>query len=428
MAKSFKLPDLGEGIHEGEVLAVLVSVGDSVKEGDPILEVETDKAAVEIPSPFTATVSEILVKPGDVVKVDDVLLKFKNGEGKKPVTEAKRTPEKEAEGISPSSAPAIKRDKRPVPASPATRRLARELGVDLHEVPPTGSGGLVTADDIRAYTAKGKPPAPTEVPTQREISVEARPLNTDAPPLPDFEKWGPVERIPIRSIRRATAKQMAISWSQIPHVTSQAEIDITKLEEFRKKHKADVETKEGKLTLTVFALKAAVTALKMYPNFNATLDAAAGEIVYKKYYHIGVAVDTKEGLIVPVIRDVDQKSITDLAIELNDLVQRTHQRKTSLQELQGSTFTISNVGHMGGGHFSPIINYPEVAIMGMGAALMKPVVIEKREGTYDIVPRLILPVVITIDHRVLDGGDAHRFLKVVMDALNDPEVLMMTMV
>ncbi len=425
MAKSFKLPDLGEGIHEGEVLAVLVSVGDPVKEGDPILEVETDKAAVEIPSPFTATVSEILVKPGDVVKVDDVLLKFENGEGKKSVIEAK-TPEKEAEEISPAAA--IKKDKRPVPASPATRRLARELGVDLHEVPPTGSGGLVTADDVRAHAAKGELPAPAEVPAQREISVEARPLATDAPPLPDFEKWGPVERVPIRSIRRATAKQMAIAWSQIPHVTSQAEIDITKLEEFRKKHKADAETKGGKLTLTVFALKAAVTALKMYPNFNATLDAAAGEIVYKKYYHIGVAVDTQEGLIVPVIRDVDQKSITDLAIELNDLVQRTHQRKTSLKELQGSTFTISNVGHMGGGHFSPIINYPEVAIMGMGAARMKPVVIEKREGTYDIVPRLILPVVITIDHRVLDGGDAHRFLKVVMDALNDPDVLMMTMV
>ncbi len=245
MAKSFKLPDLGEGIHEGEVLAVLVSVGDPVKEGDPILEVETDKAAVEIPSPFTATVSEILVKPGDVVKVDDVLLKFENGEGKKSVTEAK-TPKKEAEEISPSSAPAIKRDKRPVPASPATRRLARELGVDLHEVSPTGSGGLVTADDVRTYAAKGEPPAPAEVPAQREISVEARPLTTDAPPLPDFEKWGPVERVPLRSIRRATAKQMAISWRQIPHVTSQAEIDITKLEEFRKKHKADVETKGGK--------------------------------------------------------------------------------------------------------------------------------------------------------------------------------------
>jgi len=302
------------------------------------------------------------------------------------------------------------------------------LGVDLSEVSPSGSGGLVTADDVRAYAANGESPAPAEVSVQREISVEARPLTTDAPPLPDFAKWGPVERIPVRSIRRATAKQMAISWSQIPHVTSQAEIDITKLEEFRKKHKADVETKGGKLTLTVFALKAAVTALKMYPNFNGTLDAAAGEIVYKKYYHIGVAVDTAEGLIVPVIRDVEQKSITELAIELNDLVQRTHQRKTSLQELQGSTFTISNVGHMGGGHFSPIINYPEVAIMGMGAARMKPVVIEKREGAYDIVPRLILPVVITIDHRVLDGGDAHRFIKVVMDALNDPEVLMMTMV
>jgi len=417
MAKSFKLPDLGEGIHEGEVLAVLVSIGDQVKEGDPILEVETDKAAVEIPSPFTATVSEILVKPGDVVKVDDVLLKFGDGEVKEPVTEEK-APEKETKEVS------------PVPASPATRRLARELGVDLHEVPPTGSGGLVTADDVRAYAAKGEPSANAfaEIPAQKKISVEARPLTIDAPPLPDFEKWGPVERVPIRSIRRATAKHMALSWSQIPHVTSQAEVDITKLEDFRKKHKADIEAKGGKLTLTVFALKAAATALKAYPNFNATLDTNAGEIVYKKYYHIGVAVDTEEGLIVPVIRDIDRKSITEVAIELHDLVQRTHQRKTSLEELQGSTFTISNVGHMGGGHFSPIINYPEVAILGMGAARMKPVVEEKRDGGYDIVPRLILPMVITIDHRVLDGGDAHRFLKVVMDALSDPDVLMMTMV
>ena len=188
-----------------------------------------------------------------------------------------------------------------------------------------------------------------------------------------------------------------------------------------------IEAKGGKLTLTVFALKAAATALKTYPNFNATLDTESGEIILKRYYHIGVAVDTEDGLIVTVVRDVDRKSITELAIELHDRVQRTRRRKITVDDLQGGTFTITNVGHMGGGHFFPIINYPEVAILGMGAARMKPVVREKRQNVHEIVPRLILPVVITIDHRVLDGGDAHRFLRMLIDELEDPDVLMMTM-
>ena len=220
---------------------------------------------------------------------------------------------------------------------------------------------------------------------------------------------------------------MALSWSQIPHVTSHVEIDITKLEAFRQKQKAGVEAGGGKLTLTVFALKVAATALKTFPYFNAALDTETGEIILKQYYHIGVAVDTEDGLNVAVIRDVDRKSITDLAVELNDLVQRTRRGKTSLEERQGGTFTITNVGHMGGGHFSPIINYPEVAILGIGGAKMKPVVIEKREGVHEIVPRLILPVVIAIDHRVLDGADAHRFLNLLTESLEDPDVLMMTM-
>jgi len=443
MARAFKLPDLGEGIHEGEVLSVKVAVGDAVKEGDTILEVETDKAAVEIPSPFTGTVKDIAVKPGDVIKVGDVLMTFENGEAAAPEEKTAEMPSEEkkvrAEKPEAGKAEAQKtsaedrapaRPEGPVPASPATRRLARELKVDLREVPPSGPGGVVTAEDVRTHAETGRPDIrQKEAPSDRpeEKPSEPHPIQTEVPPLPDFSKWGPIERIPVRSIRRATAKQMALSWSQIPHVTSQAEVDITKLEAFRKKHKADIEAQGGKLTLTVFALKAAATALKKYPNFGVSLDTRTGEIIRKDYYHIGVAVDTEEGLIVPVIRDVDRKSITDLAVELNDLVQRTHQRKATVEELHGGTFTITNIGAMGGEHFTPIINYPQVAILGMGAARMKPVVVEKREGVYDVVPRLILPMVITIDHRVLDGADAHRFLKVVIDALEDPDVLMMTM-
>ena len=429
MANAFKLPDLGEGIHEGEVLAVLVSVGDKVKEGDPILEVETDKAAVEIPSPYTGTVSEIMVKPGDTVKVGDILITFGDGEvikeekkkAEEPsVKKAEKKEEKEGEKEPPRKAAG------PVPASPATRRLARELGVDLQEVPPTGPGGLVTAEDVRAFAEKGeKKEAAAEA---REVKVETPSAEVKIPALPDFSKWGPVERVPLRSVRKATAKQMTIAWSQIPHVHNQDWVDTTKLEAFRKRHKAEIESKGGKLTLTVFALKAAATALKTYPNFNASIDTASGDIIIKNYFHLGVAVNTENGLIVPVIRDVDRKSITDLAIELNDLVTRTRERKATLEEMQGGTFTITNVGPMGGGFFAPIINYPQVAILGMGTASMQPVVREDGDNGHKIVPRLMMPVVLCIDHRVLDGADAIRFLKVIIDALEDPDELLMKMI
>ena len=227
-----------------------------------------------------------------------------------------------------------------------------------------GSGVLVDPNVLKAEIEKVKP-------------AKARPV---LPALPDFKKWGPVERVPVRSIRRATAKQMALAWSQIPHVNSQDMVDITTIEAFRQKHKAEIEALGGKLTLTVFALKAVATALKTYPNFNASLDIEAGEIIVKHYYNIGIAIDTDEGLIVPVIRDVDRKSIRELSIELTDLVQRTRARKAALEEMQGDTFTITNVGHRGGGHFSPLINYPEVAILGMGAARLQPVVKEKQEN------------------------------------------------
>jgi len=429
MSRAFKLPDLGEGIHEGEILAVAVDVGQEVKEGDIILEVETDKAAVEIPSPYTGTVEEIFVKPGDIVNVGDVMMTFSGGleagdvEAEMPGTE-KAPPAAEPSPPIPSSAAA---KTGPVPASPATRRLARELGVDLHQVAPSGPAGLVTADDVRnfANTGRATPAAPA---APAAAAGEDSPAAVSPPELPDFARWGSVERVPFRSIRRATARQMSLAWSQIPHVNSQDVVDVTKLEAFRQKHKTEIERIGGKLTLTVFAIKAIATALKTYPNFNATLDTASSEIIIKHYYNIGVAVNTDSGLIVPVVRDVDRKSIRELAVELNDLVRRTRARKTSVEELQGGTFTITNAGAMGGGFFAPIINYPEVAILGVGQARMQPVVREKDKGNFVIVPRLMMPVVLCIDHRVLDGADAVRFLKVLVDTLEDPDELLISMI
>jgi pyruvate dehydrogenase E2 component (dihydrolipoamide acetyltransferase) len=429
MSRSFKLPDLGEGIHEGEVLAVPVEVGQEVKEGDIIIEVETDKAAVEIPSPFSGRVQEIFVKPGDVVNVGDVMMTFSNGEDvltvdkEEPAAKPAAAPQAAAVAVQVSGT----HKDGPVPASPATRRLARELGVDLHSVTPSGPAGLVTAEDVRGLAAAGK--IVEAVPADASAAaVPSQPGDISVPPLPDFSKWGEVERIPFRSIRRATARQMSLAWSQIPHVNSQDVVDITRLEAFRQKHKADIEAVGGKLTITVFALKAVATALKTYPNFNAALDTKNNEIIIKHYYNLGVAVNTDNGLIVPVVKDVDRKSIKELALELTDLVQRTRERKATIEEMQGGTFTITNAGAMGGGFFAPIINHPEVAILGMGQARMQPVVREQEKGDYIIVPRLMMPIVLCIDHRVLDGADSIKFLKILVETLEDPDALLMSMV
>jgi pyruvate dehydrogenase E2 component (dihydrolipoamide acetyltransferase) len=445
MAREFKLPDLGEGIHEGEILAVKVKVGDRIKEGDIILEVETDKAAVEIPSPYTGVVENIRVKPGDTVNVGDVMMTFtveeKAAEPGEPAEE--RPEEKPAEEESEEKPPAAeekgpeekqpreKPRKGPVPASPATRSLARELGVELTQVKPSGPEGLVTAEDVRAYAeGEEKPGERHEAKPEKraeEKPKEAEQPEAPAPKLPDFSKWGQVERMPLRSIRKATARQVALAWSQIPHVSNHDVADMSKLETFRRKHKAEIEAKGGKLTHTIFALKAAAAALRVFPRFNSSIDAQAGELIEKHYYHVGVAVATGDGLIVPVIRDVDRKSILELSIELKELAERTRQRKVNIEELQGGTFTITNVGPVGGGQFVPIINYPEVAILGMGAAAMQPSVTGNEKQGYRIEPRLMMPLVLCIDHRVLDGADAVPFLRMIVEALEDPEELFMMM-
>ena len=428
MTQSFKLPDLGEGIHEGEVIAVLVSIGDKINEGDPILEIETDKASVEIPSPYTGRVNEILVKVGDVVRVGDILMTFDAKRSKKKeeagkVQPAEEEPKIEREQVvsNRGEVPVAKQPQQhhgPVPASPATRRLARELRVNLHAVPPTGPGGLVTAEDVRDFAKQNrtelKEAAPLDVP--KDLPIAAPPMD-----LPDFSKWGEIEVLPLRSIRKATARQMALAWSQIPHVSSQDDIDVTRLENLRRRHKKTIEHLDGRLTLTVFAVKAAATALRKFPQFNVSFDSANGQIIRKKYIHIGVATDTGEGLVVPVLRNADQKSMIDIAIELKDLVERTRTRRVALEELQGGSFTITNIGAAGGrGHFSPIINYPEAAILGLGAARVKPVIMETGSGSHRVAARLVLPVVLTIDHRVLDGVDSARFLEFFRNALEDP--------
>ena len=426
MARAFRLPDLGEGVHEGEVLAVHVSTGQEIREGDVLLEVETDKAAVEIPSPFTGMVGEVRVQAGDTVHVGDILIVF---DGSAQVSAAETPPARPAQ---PAPEKAAQRNQGPVPASPATRRLARQLEVDLHQVTPSGRGGVVTAEDVRAFAeTRGKnkaTPAPAAAQPPAEQSPAAEPETPPAATAPtDYTAWGPVQRIAFRSLRRATARHMATAWSQIPHVNSQESVDITRLDAFRRRHKAEIAAGGGRLTLTVFALKAAAAALKAYPQFNASLDVAAQQIVLKQYYHIGVAVNTEEGLIVPGIRDVDRKSIKELALELPECIRQTRARKIPREALQGGTFTITNAGAMGGGFFTPIINHPEVAILGMGQGRLQPAVVSDGEGEPRIEPRLIMPLVLCIDHRVLDGADAIRFLTMVKKALEDPDDLLMTM-
>jgi pyruvate dehydrogenase E2 component (dihydrolipoamide acetyltransferase) len=442
MAREFKLPDLGEGIHEGEVLAVKVGKGEQVQEDETILEVETDKAAVEIPSPYTDVVTDVRVSPGDIVHVGDVMMVFggtsENVPREKPRAEEKEDAREKAPSKAKPEAGKPHRGERPVPAAPSTRRLARELGVDLHEVPPTGPFDRVTAEDVRAHAEGGpqKEKAPETAPKGPSSLLGVSPQQVEAPSLPSFSEFGEVERVPLRSVRRATARQMALSWSQIPHVSTQDSADITQLEALRRRYADEVEAKGGSLTLTVFVLKALTNALQAFPRFNASLDLASEEVVLKKYYHIGVAVDTERGLIVPVIRNVDQKSITQLAIELRDLALRTRDGKAGLEEMRGGTMTITNIGALGGTHFSPIINYPEVAILGLARAKIEPVA-RKQVGpaadeafypwteAYEFVPRLMLPVILAFDHRVNDGADAQRFVNAVIEQLENPEKLLL---
>jgi pyruvate dehydrogenase E2 component (dihydrolipoamide acetyltransferase) len=420
MPKEFKLPDLGEGLTEAEIVKVLVAEGEEVREDQPILLVETEKAQVELPSPFGGRVAKVHVRPGQRVKVGSVLLSFGDGAREETAASAAEPPVGGAGGdrLAPPA--------RTIPpaATPATRRLARELGVDLASVKGTGPGGRITDDDVHA-AARGAPTeraAPAGPARPADPAEAPRPLAAPAelPPLPRFEQWGPIEREPLQGVRRRSAEHLALAWSVIPHVTQHDQADITDLEALRRHQQARLREAGGELTLTVLLVKAVAVVLQAHPRFNASLDHQRGELILKRYYHVGVATDTERGLVVPVLREVDQKRLRDLAIELGQLVARTREGKASIEDLRGGTFTVTNTGALGGSGATPIINYPEVAILGVGRARETPIV---RDG--QIVPRLVLPLSLAFDHRVIDGMEAARFSTDLVRLLEDPERLLL---
>jgi pyruvate dehydrogenase E2 component (dihydrolipoamide acetyltransferase) len=414
MARDFKLPDLGEGLTEAEIVKVLIAEGDQVQEDQPVFLVETEKAQVELPSPFGGRVSKVHVRPGQRIKVGAVLLSLDATGGAPAAPQARAASPAPAR---PSGAPPPPVAGAPPAATPATRRLARELGVDLATVKGSGPAGRITDDDVRG--AKGQPAATAKA---AEPAEPARPLEQAKalPALPRFEQWGPVERQPLRGVRRRSAEHLALAWSVIPHVTQHDQADITDLEALRRRHQPRVREWGGELTLTVLLVKAAAIALQSHPRFNASLDAAAGELILKRYYHVGVAVDTEHGLMVPVLRDVDKKRVRDLAVELPKLAARTREGKAGLDDLRGGTFTVTNTGALGGTGATPIINYPEVAILGVGRARQTPVV---HDG--QVAVRLILPLSLAFDHRVIDGMEAARFGSDLVRLLEDPERLLL---
>jgi pyruvate dehydrogenase E2 component (dihydrolipoamide acetyltransferase) len=443
MSRPFVLPDLGEGLVEAEIVKVLVREGDVVREDAPLLEVETDKATVEIPSPMAGRVERVHVTPNQTVRVGEVLVTFADA-GSAAATAR-------SDGARAETAPArpapTEQPRGPVPAAPSTRRLARELGVDLHAVTGTGPSGRVIDADVRAASAQGArepardadtaaPRPATAVPSSAQprdtapvrrdttpAGSAAKPLarvGLEPPALPNFEQWGPIERAPLSHLRRTIAERMALAAALIPHVTHFDRADITELDAIIQRNLEPGRARGVTLTLTSFLLRAAALALRDHPQFNASLDAAAGELILKRYVHLGVAVAVDRGLIVPVMRDVDRKSVLEIAAELAALATRAREGKSALDALRGGTFTITNIGALGGTGAIPIINYPEVAILGVARARQEPVV---RDGA--IVPRMMLPLSLTFDHRVADGADGARFATDIVRRLEHPDQLLL---
>lgn len=449
-SSEFRLPELGENIDSGDLVRLMISPGARVSEGQPVMELETEKAVVEVPSTVSGVVHEVKVKEGDKVKVGEVIFTLEGGVA--PAVEAPRRHEPvehisgqqaarlsfqlamQAEGKTeeqalppdrPFSAPpafsmpvqlgkvAGTEQRDPVPAAPHVRRLARELGVDIHGVQGTGPGGRISEDDVKLH-AKNALAAATAAAAAR--TPQAAPFVE--PELPDFSKWGKTERVSIRGVRRKTAEHLRQAWNTIPHVTQQDRADITELEQLRARFAPRAEEAGGKMTVTAIALKVCASALKVFPQFNASIDMGKEEIIYKQYINIGVAVDTDRGLLVPVIRDVDKKNIVELASELTQLSKKARDRKLTPEEMEGGTFTITNLGGIGGTGFSPIVNHPEVAILGLSRSRMEPEWVNNK-----FEPRLILPLSLSYDHRLIDGADAARFLRWIAEAFEQPFLL-----
>jgi pyruvate dehydrogenase E2 component (dihydrolipoamide acetyltransferase) len=436
-------------MEAGDVIQVLVTVGDTITEEQPVLELETDKAVVEVPTPVSGTVKAIHVQAGDKAAVGQLLLTVETSASTLAAVAAPRPPvaatgslsspsengenraatdnaaplQSESSAptapippaLSPSPVPPPGQPPEPqrpaAPAAPSVRQLAREIGVDINQVPGSGPGGRISLEDVKRYAR------------DLHTRADSRPFRGELPPvtLPDFTKWGPVQRQPMSNVRRTTAERLTQSWVTIPHVTQFDKADITALEQLRQHYDAQrAKSVGGKLTVTAIVLKIIAAALKRFPQFNASIDMTTHELIYKKYYHIGVAVDTDRGLLVPVIRHVDQKNILELSVELTQLAERARSRKTTLEELQGGTFTITNLGGLGGTNFTPIVNAPEVAILGLARSSIEPVY---SDSTEQFTPRLMLPLALSYDHRVIDGADGVRFLHWVVEALQQPFLL-----
>ena len=465
MATEFILPELGENIESADVVEVLVSVGDSVEVDDPILEIETDKASFEVPSTVKGVIKELRVSAGEVAKVGQVVMVIEESEGAakeeapeddapssaEPSAQEERQDsdeqeEGQAEQEEPEAATAtavseaptesrgqvdLTREPEPpaeepssngtssgarqlVPAAPSTRRLAREIGVNIQQVKGTGPSGRISIEDVKNHAKKllsgaGAPAAAASAPAAASVPVVT---------LPDFSKFGETKREKMSNVRRATANQMHLNWSTIPQVTQFDKADITDLEALRKQLNKRRAEGEAKLTVTAILLKVLASALKKFPQFNASIDMANEEVVYKDYFNVGVAVDTDRGLLVPVVRDVDSRNVKQLAQDLNEIAEKARNKKIRPEDFQGSCITISNLGGIGGVGFTPIVNSPEVAILGVSRASMEPVYHD--ETFY---ARLMMPICLSYDHRLIDGADAARFLRWVCEALENPALL-----
>jgi pyruvate dehydrogenase E2 component (dihydrolipoamide acetyltransferase) len=437
----FVLPNLGDGVAQGDVLKVLVKPGDAIKLDQPVLELETDKATIEVPSTLAGVVKEVRVKAGDKVKPGQAVAVIDQGQaGAAPQAPA---PAPATPAPAPAPAPEPERPKAPVvdiaaarqqaappapvavavppsqaitsgPAAPSVRRLAREIGVDITQVPGTGPGGRISIEDVKEFAKRVMQSfgsAGQSAAASAGVALQVR-------PLPDFSKFGAVERKPMSGIRRKTAEHLSSAWNTIPHVTQFDKADITRLEQMRKTYRAEVEKKGGNLTVTAVACKVLASALKVFPQFNASVDMAGEAIVYKRFINVGIAVDTENGLLVPVVRDADRKNLTELSVEIQLLAEKARNRKLTLDDMSGGSMSISNLGGIGGTAFTPIVNWPEVAILGISRGVFEPV----WNGT-EFEPRQMLPLSLSYDHRLIDGADAIRFLRWVAEALENPFAL-----
>ena len=429
----YKLPELGENISSATITKVLVNAGDMISVDQILFEIETDKATVEIPSEISGTVKQVKVKDGQTIKTGEVVLIVSSDNTvKSHAANQEKTIEPEKQAISEEAKLEIARTlkdfkdestankfgirrteiiERIVPASPSVRRFAREIGIDIHKVKGTGAGGRISIDDVKLFAKELNQKI-----QKGEIQTDSVSVNKE--PLPDFTRFGEIERMPMNNVRRKTAEHLSYAWSTVPHVTQFDKADITELEKLRKQFSKQVEIAGGKLTITGILLKVIASAMKIFPQFNSSVDMNNSEIIYKKYINIGVAVDTEKGLLVPVIKDADRKNITKLSVELAEISKKARDKKLGLDDMQGGCFTISNLGGIGGTYFTPVVNSPEVAILGVSKSVVEPVFID---GEFK--PRLMMPLSLSYDHRIIDGADAIRFLRWIINALENPFVL-----